>query len=467
MIKLYPHQEKSITELRAELVKNKCVLLQAATGFGKTAIGAFMIKGALEKYKRTFFVVHRKELIEQTSNTLEKLNIHHSIIQSGRMASPFDFVFVASIDTLKKRLDSIKPPDFLIFDECHHVGSKGWAKVHAWAKQSGAYIIGLTATPWRLDKKGLDMFFDEIVRGPSVEWLIKNKYLSDYKAYALSIPDMSGTSISKGDFDIGEVEAIMRDNVLYGCAIDNWMRLAKGKKTIAFAPTIVTSKELVSKFIEAGIRAAHLDGENKPSIRKSTIMDFAYGKIDIISNVGLFGEGFDLSAIAGREVPIEAVIIYRPTQSLSLHLQMIGRAMRPKAEPAIILDHAGNCIRHGLPDMDFKWSLKGRKKKDGASENSIMVRQCPDCFACFKPANICPYCGHKFEKQLKTKEMIDGELKEVKRQQIEGLKRQKKIELKAAKTEEQLIELAKSRGYKFPKYWAKHILEGREKWKKK
>jgi len=318
-----------------------------------------------------------------------------------------------------------------------------------------------------LDKKGLDMYFDQMVHGPDMEWLINNGYLSNYKAYSLSVPDMVGIKTKQGDYDVGALEILMRDNALYGCAIDNWKRLAAGKKTIAFAPTIATSVELVEKFKAEGIRAAHLDGETKSSLRKSTIMDFAEGKVDIISNVGLFGEGFDLSAIAERDVPIEAVILYRPTQSLSLHLQMIGRALRPKKDPAIILDHAGNCLRHGLPDMDFKWSLKGRKKKDGSQDVAIRVKQCEMCYHTYKPAPVCPNCGHVTERESVEREQIDANLVELKKAEVEALRRQKKKELIAAKTYDELVALGEQRGYKNAKFWAKKIMEGRSAWKTK
>lgn len=464
-MKLYPHQESFVTDLRRALSISKCVLAQAATGFGKTQVGAYMINGAIDKDKRTFFVVHRKELIEQTSKTLKNHGISHGIIQSGKPYNPLAKVYVASIDTLKKRLDDIEPPDFLIFDEAHHNSSKGWAKTHAWAKAAGAFIIGLTATPWRLDKKGLDMFYDKMVIGPSVEWLIQNGYLSKYRAFSLNVPDMTGIKTKGGEYDTDALELIMRDNSLYGCAIDNWKRLAAGKKTIAFAPTIETSRELVVKFKAAGVNAAHLDGETKDSLRRQTILDFANGKIDIISNVGLFGEGFDLSAIAEREVPIEAVILYRPTQSLSLHLQMIGRALRPKSEPAIILDHAGNCLRHGLPDDDFGWTLDGRKsKRKKKEESTIKARQCPQCYCTFKMANKCPECGYEFvveEREIKT---FDGDLIEVDK---DAIRAQKKKELVNARTYDDLVALGKSRSYKYPSRWAKYILDGREKWKKR
>lgn len=448
-------------------MRNQCVLAQAATGFGKTAVGSFMIQSAVTKGKRTFFVVHRKELIEQTSKTFDRLGIEHGIIQSGKTYYPYLNVNICSIDTLKKRLDKVEPPDFIIFDEAHHTGSKGWALVHAWAKEAGAFIIGLSATPWRLDRKGLDMYFDTMVKGPSVKWLIANGYLSQYKAYSLNVPDMSGVSTKQGDWDVSEVEAIMKDSALYGCAIDNWKRLANGKKTIAFAPTIETSKELAQMFRDEGIKAAHLDGSTPSWERRSIIADFADGRVDIISNVGLFGEGFDLSAIAGRDVPIEAVILYRPTQSLSLHLQQVGRALRPKAQAAIILDHAGNCLRHGLPDGEYEWTLGARKKKKSESEQTIRVRECPKCHHCFEPTDVCPNCGHVFETKQVERDFYDGDLKELTQEAIDAVKKQKKAELIAARTFEQLVELGTSRKYKHPEYWAKHILEGRSKWRSK
>ena len=464
-IQLYSHQETFIGQLKQALSKHKCVMAQAATGFGKTQVGAFMIKGAVEKGKRTFFCVHRKELIEQTCKTLDKIGVEYGVIQGGRRYDDIYQVYVVSIDTLKRRLDKIAPPDLMIIDESHHCGSRGWMKVHAWAKEAGAFIVGLTATPWRLDKKGLEMYFDEMVKGPTIEWLMANKYLSEYKAFAPSVPDMSETTVKMGDFEIGEVEAMMRDNILYGCAIDNWKRLAAGKKTIAFAPTILVSKELVDLFTLSGVRAAHLDGETPTAIRKHTIMAFANGEIDIISNVGLFGEGFDLSAIAGREVPIEAVILYRPTQSLSLHLQMIGRALRPKPLPALILDHAGNCLRHGLPDMEFNWTLKGSKKDKKNTVPTIEVKQCPKCYACHKPAPKCPSCGYEAPKKERDIGQVDGDLVEINKAALEALKKQKKKELIAAKTFEELVALGQSRQYKYPRKWAEHILNGRQAWK--
>lgn len=468
MITLYPHQEKFITELRAALSRNKCVMGQAATGFGKTQVGAFMVKNAIEREKRVFFMVHRRELVEQTSKTFDRIGIEHGFIQAGRPLDPLHHAQVVSIDTLVRRLGETAPPDLLIVDECHHMGAEGWKKVHAWAAAAGAFIVGLSATPWRLDRKGLDSFFSEMVQGPKVAWLIENGYLSRYRIFAPSSPDMHAVKIVGGDFEKSALDEVMDNNALYGCAVDNWVKLANGKKTIAFCPSVKVSERMVTQFIDAGVRAAHLDGNTLKKERADVIRNFADGKVDIISNVGLFGEGFDLSAIAGRDVPIEAVILYRPTMSLSLHLQQIGRALRPKPYPAIILDHSGNCVRHGFPDDDFNWTLKARKKKKKSESVADNIKQCPHCMHVHKPAATCPECGHIYEVQERASpHEIEGDLKELDRAALEAWKKARKQEFVKAKTLEELIELGVKRGYKNPRFWANKVIEGREQWKKK
>ena len=468
MISLYPHQEKFIYELRLALNKNRCVLGQAATGFGKTQVGAFMVKSCIEKKKRVFFMVHRRELIEQTSKTFQRIGIDHGFIQAGRPLDPLLLAQVVSIDTLVRRLDETKPPDFLIVDECHHLGAAGWTKVHEWAEKAGAYIVGLSATPWRLDRKGLDRFFVEMVQGPTVKWLIENNYLSRYRIFAPSAPNLENMKLVGGDYDKSALEQVMDDKILYGCAVDNWLKIADGKKTIAFCPSVKVSENLAASFREIGTPCEHLDGGTNKGRRQQVIKDFADGKIQIISNVGLFGEGFDLSAIAGRDVPIEAVILYRPTMSLSLHLQQIGRALRPKLEPAIVLDHAGNCVRHGFPDDDFKWTLKARKKKKKSAGASEDIYQCPECFHVHPPAPACPECGYVYEKQLRAgPEVVDGDLKELTKEAVDAMKKRRKLEFVNAKTYEDLVALGQARGYKAPAFWAQKVMQGREEYKAK
>lgn len=424
---------------------DRLFLLGDFTVTHNTVVASYIANGVVKKGRRAIFTVHRRELVTQTSKTFAKADIPHGFIQSGKRYDPFANIHIASIDTLRNRLNKVAAPDLLIVDECHRACSEGWSRVIKWAKTHGAYVIGLTATPWRLDGQGLNMHFDHMVHGPSVTWLMDNKYLSKYRIFAFPSPDLSDIKIKGGEFDLHDLEKIMDDKLLYGAAVSNWLRLGAGKKTIAFCPTVKVSKTLVSSFADEGISAAHLDAESPRGERKRIIEDFADGKYDILSNVNIFSEGFDLSSMIGRDVPIEAAILYRPTASLSMHLQQVGRILRPKPDAALILDHAGNCLRHGLPDEEFEWSLEPRAKKKKNADEEPPIRQCPQCY-CAHPARCaaCPECGFVYEIPP-GKEVINGDLIELSPEKIKAMRLK---EEKECKTLEDFQKLGEKRGYK-------------------
>ena len=166
------------------------------------------------------------------------------------------------------------------------------------------------------------------------------------------------------------------------------------------------------------MKAQHIDGKTPKKLRAEMCRDFADGKIEVLLNVDLFGEGYDLAAQAGKDVTIDCVIQARPTQSLSLHLQQVGRGLRKKSDgsKALLLDHAGNWMRHGLPDDERVWSLEGEKrtrKKRQSAEEAGSVRQCPTCYGVHEPAPKCPYCGHVYESAGRKIEEREGELQEI------------------------------------------------------
>ena len=184
---------------------------------------------------------------------------------------------------------------------------------------------------------------------------------------------------------------------------------------------------------------------------------FVAGETLVLSNADLLGEGFDVPAI-------EAAILLRPTQSLSLHLQQIGRTLRPcdGKQEAILLDHAGNCARHGLPDDEREWSLEDRERRKKKASDGPPVRTCTKCFRVYRPAPKCPGCGHATPVQAREVEQRDGTLVEI---DPNVIKLQRKTELKAARTYDELVELGRRRGYKHPAGWARHMIAGREAWR--
>lgn len=393
-----------------------------------------MLKSAIEKNKSSWFLVHRKELIDQTAGTFEKYNIPFGIIAAGVPENPDALIQICSVQTLMRRLEKYSKPDLVVWDESHHCGAKSWTDIYKHTEDK--YHIGLTATPVRLDGKGLGRWFDVMVQGPKIPWLIENKYLSDFKVYAPDIPDLSGVTIQAGDYSTAELTQIMMGKALVGNVVHHWLKLARGKLTIGFAPSIAASKAYVYAFKAAGVRAEHLDANTPKDERRKLCLAFARRELDILFNVDLFGEGFDLSALAGIDVAIEAAILCRPTQSLGLYKQQVGRALRIKPDHAIILDHAGNALRHGMPDDEPEWTLKDQPKKK-STEMSIAVRRCPVCFITHRTSDVCPECGHIYEITAREYKIVHGDLKELKRIAKDELKKQKEISNQKKKLEKE------------------------------
>lgn len=456
---LYPHQADVIARASEAIKTHPAIVVVMPTGAGKTRVGVEAALRAYLKGRTVMFTVHRDFLIEQTSEALRRVNVEHGIVAAGFTGDMNARVQIGSMDTLKYRLSRIKRPDLLIVDECHHSLAGGWLKVIQAFMAQGTRVVGLTATPWRLSGEGLGRVFSHMVNGPSVRWLIDNGFLCDYTAYAPSLPDLSGVHSRAGDFINSELEAAVDKPTLTGDAIAHYQRLASGKRAVAFCVSIAHSEHVAAQFNAAGIPAAHIDGNTPKDERRRTIAAFRRGTILVLASVGIFGEGFDLPAV-------EAAILLRPTQSLSLHLQQIGRALRTfeGKERAIILDHAGNLMRPGLglPDREIEWSLDDiQRKKKKPGEAPIGIRQCVKCYGVFPPAPICPYCGTEQPVASRELEQVDGELQEITPEMAKAMAMQKKREVQKARTLDALEDIAKHRGY--AEGWAKAVWHTRQR----
>lgn len=445
---LREYQEDLILKARQQIrAKEHSILMVAPTGAGKTALASHMLGTAASRGNRCWFMVHRRELIVQSSRTFDKVGIPHGIVSAGFTPDRHAGVQIASVQSLSRRLDTIAPPNMIVWDECHHIASASWASIFSMFPD--AIHIGLTATPCRLDGRGLGDWFNVMVEGPTTKWLIENGFLSEYKMFAPTIPDMTGVHMRGGDY-IGKEAAHQMDRPsITGDAIQHYKRLCDGKRAIVFATSIEHSKNVVAQFQANGYAAAHLDGSTDRAVRDRTLRDFEAGRIKIVSNVDLFGEGFDVP-------DIEAVILLRPTQSTGLYLQMVGRGLRtsPGKTHAVILDHAGNVFRHGLPDEVREWNLDAKPKTKKEREAAPTVQQCKACYYSGEPFSVCPNCGHEEERKGREIQQVEGNLVELDK---EKLARMKKKEQRDAKSLEDLIELGRSRGYKFPEAWAKKI----------
>lgn len=429
------------------------ILIQSPTGSGKTALTANMLATAAGKGMPSWFIVHRRELVKQSVRAFNAVGIRAGIVAAGFLGDNRSIVQIASVQTLAKRYKNLPRPKLIVWDECHHLAAGSWAKIFIDFPE--AFHIGLTATPQRLDGRGLDKWFQKMINGPSVSWLINNKFLAPYKLFAPQGIDTSSIHTRMGDFAQNELAAAADKPTITGDAIKHYLKYASGKRAVVFCVSVEHSKHVVSQFLGAGIPAEHVDGETNPDERDASIRRFESGKTIVLSNVELFGEGFDLPAI-------EVGILLRPTQSLGLYLQQVGRVLRPSPNKhfAVILDHAGNCQRHGLPDDERTWSLQGRGVFKGASNSASRIRVCPKCFAAQNPGTLtCKHCGYVFAVDSRKIEHVDGELVEVDTAKI---RQERKQEQADAKTFQELVELGKSRNYKNPYTWAKHLFNARQ-----
>jgi superfamily II DNA or RNA helicase len=429
-------------------------LLVAPTGSGKTVIFSFVTANAAAKGNRTLILVHRAELLNQTHAALAQLDVPHGLIAAGKTADPSHVTQIASVQTLVRRLDHIRPPDLIVIDEAHHATAGAWASVLA--KWPNAKVLGVTATPQRLDGKGLGTVFDDLIRGPEVADLIDKGFLCRPIYYAPKTVDLSGVRMTAGDYNRAEMAERMDKPTITGDAVSHYSKYADGLPCVVFCTGIKHAEHVVQAFNAAGYRFAILDGTLSPEERAARVASLASGKLQGLVTVEIVSEGFDLPVVA-------CAILLRPTASLSLHLQQVGRVLRiaPNKPRAVILDHVGNCRRHGLAEEVRDWSLDGIKKraKRGPQDDVQSTRQCPQCFAVHTPSPQCPQCLHVYEIKDRIPDVIDGELEELKAREAV---RSRKREQGTAQTLEDLIKVGKARGMKNPYGWAHNVFKARQ-----
>ena len=456
MITLRDYQDKCINGVRAAMRAGKrSPLLVSPTGSGKTVMFAYIAQSASKRGSKVLILVHRQELLDQTAKTLRSFGVEHGVIAAGRTPDRRQLVQVASVQTLVRRLEFFKP-DLIIIDEAHHGTAGSWRKVIDANPQ--AKILGCTATPERLDGKGLGEVFDDLIMGPEVSWLIEQGHLSKPLYYAPpQAADLSHLRVARGDFDQRDVAKAMDNKAITGDAVDHYAKLCRGVPAVAFCASVAHAEHVATEFESAGFRAATIDGNMDKEERREVVRMLGDGRLNVLTSCEIINEGFDLPIVA-------AAILLRPTMSLGLHLQQIGRVLRPAPgkERAIILDHVGNLARHGLAEDEREWNLEGRKKKKkkkAEEEADVQVRQCLQCFCCHTPAPTCPQCGFVYPVKERKIEVVEGELVQL---DAEALKRQRRAEQAKAETLEDLVAYGRSRGYNNPLGWAKHVLHARQ-----
>jgi DNA repair protein RadD len=360
-IVLRDYQKQAIADIYGAIRNgHRRILLQLCTGGGKTTIFSQVVKDFVSKRPpadRVLVVAHRVELIDQMHHRLLGMGVNNWCQRKASDQNPGYQVHSISVQTFAskkyKRPENVK---LIVVDEAHHLQSKN-TYGQLLSHYPDAFVLGVTATPFRMDKRGFRDVFDVMVQGPPMSDLIKQGFLSDYKIFEGVTPDLTDVKTKGRDYDTRQLGEACDQAFLIGDLVQNYQRLCGGQSAIVFAASVEHSQHIAISYDAAGIPAAHIDATSCPDHREDAINRFKTGEIKILSNFSLFTEGFD---VPGCEV----VQIARPTQSLGLYLQMVGRGLRPAdGKPhATILDHAGVVETHGFPDDPREWSLDGCKK---------------------------------------------------------------------------------------------------------
>lgn len=413
---LRKYQTEQVNGARCVLNNNRSVLLQLATGGGKTHEFADITARTTDNGHRTWIVVPRNELLRQASDHLAKYRVPHGLIAAGTSESRAYKVHVVSKDTLRRRIRAKKIknwPDLLIVDEAH-LGIDFWLCLLEELPQH-TKIIGVTATPERMDGRGLsshtDGIYDEIVYGPTIAELIETGYLSNMRYFCPPGAEEIKELHRRGtEYNPDELEALLQRRKIYGGAIQHYREHAHNKPALVFCRSVKAAAETAQRFNDAGYQFENIDGQMSYGKRKGLIDALKTGKIQGLTSCELITYGLDVPRV-------ECIIMLRPTLSRTLYFQMIGRGLRPSPskDACVILDHVGNLQEHGHPLEPYEWQFHGRDKRTGADGVSVStLRLCDKCFLYYE-GDTCPNCGGQRQAKKRADiEEVDGRLVEVK-----------------------------------------------------
>jgi superfamily II DNA or RNA helicase len=401
---LRDYQKQARSDLYAKIREGfKRILLFAPTGSGKTLIASRLLADAQSKGRKSLFLVHRDILISQTAEKLESFNVNCGFIKSGWAENKNALVQLGSVQTMVKR--QWWKQDFeaqiILIDECHITAFSGIVRQMMDQIYPNAIYIGLTATPYRLKKsEGMGDIFQTLVSAPMPHELIDSGYLSKPSYYGLHQPDLQRVKTVAGDYDEHQLAIACDKPELIQQLVKEWQKLAYGRRTIVFAVNVQHSQNICTAFNNCGIPAAHVDGKTSIKQRMEIYKQLAAKDIYVLCSCMTLTEGFDVPSV-------NAVILARPTQSIALYHQMVGRGLRLSSETekrdCLVICQSGNVSRHGFIEEVKSVSLNPGEEFTGVEAPK---KTCPPedggCGAFLYGFQMrCPECNYKFPELLK------------------------------------------------------------------
>ena len=405
MVELRPYQKDLLSWTETALANPKArVMMQLPTGGGKTRIAGELLTRWLKDGQKAVWLTHRNELASQTCQVLNDTGIRATNTLPWDVDDPAPVrkggvvILMAQTVSRRNRFDGVwnkyASTDLLVIDEAHHAIAEGWKRaINQWPGR----VVGLTATPWRLAKyQGFQHLFDTLILGPQIKEMQADGWLANSRVL-MPAPDeliLGGQPTSNGDYNEKGIELANQDrpNVMTGGALQYWQEHAQDRQTIVYAVSVDHAQNLAAIFNDVGVPSAIIIGDTPLEERARRIRRFSDGELKVLVNVAVATEGFDLPDAA-------CVLLARPTMSLSLYLQMVGRGLRPKSngDNCLVLDLAGNVERHGLPDNERHWSLEPRGQETEGDAPPVV--RCPDCEGVSPAASHnCQFCENPFGK---------------------------------------------------------------------
>ena len=442
MYKLRDYQTDIINKIQnSMLTGHRRIIVQSPPRTGKTVVMSEIARRATVKNRRVLFLIHRQEVLEQANATFKEQGVDFDLLTSGM------------VQTLTRRVDKLDAPHIILVDEAHHVLSKSYRRILD--KFKDAYVLLFTATPVRLGREQLDQVADDIVLGKSIKELTAAGFLAPFRYYQPPAGfNQSELKLSStGDYTNKSITSALQ-SCLYGDLVSHYKRLAAGKQAVCYCHSIDAAKHAAAEFNKNGIAAAEVDGTTPRSERDELVKKFRDGAIKVMVNVNLFTEGVDLP-------DVDAVILARPTSSLSLYLQFAMRCLNPRrGKVAVIIDHANNVEKFGYPDSERNWLQlvkTGAKTCKNAETDNFNIVTCETCFAVLESRTIkagtCPYCDALIKQKRPDKPVALIDLVEAARTENQS------DDYHQLKTVGELYAYAKRKGYK--RGWAYHIAKSR------
>jgi len=435
---LWPFQEDAIARVNAATDRGvRRIMLQLATGAGKTLIASAITAGYRERDRPVIFTVPAIELVDQTLAKFDREGIYDvGVMQAQhRRTDASQPIQIASVQTLMRR--EIPRAELVFIDEAHKMFNfyGRWFTDPAWRDVP---FIGLSATPWA---RGLGRLYQELIIAATTQDLIHLGYLSKFRVFAPAHPDLAGVRTIAGDYHEGDLGTAMDKAPLVADIVSTWLKHGAGRPTLCFAVNRLHAQHIRDRFEEAGVRAGYLDCYSTPIERIDVRNKFASGELAVVCNVGVLTMGVDWD--------VRCVILARPTKSEMLFVQIIGRGLRlaPGKDHCLILDHSDTTSRLGfVTDIHHEALDDGNTRERVARDRLKLPKECPQC-SCLRPpnTNICPNCGFE-AKPVGNVLVADGELCEI--------DRNKRPIVNAIEICGQLKFIGQQRGYKAG--WAFH-----------